>query len=58
MDESCPLPALRERAIAAASRLAGDGLDRDTVRVHKEDLYREILRALEDPVLLQLNPHL
>ena len=58
VDESCSLPELRERAIAAASRLAGDGLDRGTVRVHKEDLYRETLRALNDPVMFQLNPHL
>ena len=50
VNESCPLPALRERAIAAASRLAGDGLDRKTLHTLKKDLYRNVYQMQMEPL--------
>ena len=49
VDEVCPLAQLRETAIAAAGRLAGQGLDRRTLSTLKYDLYRDIAQALTEP---------
>ena len=41
---------LKDSAIAAANKLAGDGLDRKTLATLKYDLYRDVYRALNEPV--------
>ena len=51
VDETCPLAELKDRAIAAASRLAGEGgLDRKTLSALKHDLYRDLYRILMEPL--------
>jgi enoyl-CoA hydratase/carnithine racemase len=49
VDEVCPLAELRDTAITAAVRLAGQGLDRRTLSTLKYDLHREIVQALTEP---------
>ena len=45
--ETCPLAELKDRAIAAASRLAGEGgLDRKPLQLLKEDIYMDTSKAL------------
>ena len=48
--ETCPLAELKDRAIAAASRLAGEeGLDRKTLSALKHDLYKDVVQVLSEP---------
>ena len=49
VDEVSPPDDLREVAIAAAGRLAGQGLDRRTLSTLKYDLYRDIAVAMSEP---------
>ena len=46
------LKELKESAIAAANRLAGDGLDRKTLATLKRDRCRDVYQALNEPVRL------
>ena len=50
VNEVSSLENLKDSAIAAANRLAGDGLDRKTLATMKRDLYRDAYRALNEPV--------
>ena len=50
INEVCSLERLKTSAIAAANRLAGDGLDRKTLAVLKHDLHRDIVQNLKEPV--------
>ena len=50
MNEVCSLEELKESAIAAAKRLAGEGLDRKTLSTIKHDLHRDVYQALMEPV--------
>ena len=52
VDEVSSLEELKDSAIAAANRLAGDGLDRKTLATLKHDVYRDVYRALNEPVRL------
>lgn len=49
VNELSPPEELRSAAIQAAGRLAGRGLDRNTVSTLKYDLYRDIVRAMSEP---------
>lgn len=49
--EVCPLRDLRDRAIAAAGKLAGSkGLDRKTLSTLKHDIYRDVYTALSNSI--------
>ena len=50
VNEVSSLEELKDSAIAAANRLAGDGLDRKTLATIKRDLYRDVYQALNEPV--------
>ena len=50
VNEVSSLKELKDSAVAAANRLAGDGLDRKTLATLKHDLYRDVYRALNEPV--------
>ena len=51
VEETCPISQLQRVALAAAERLAGrDGLDRRTLSVLKQDLYRDAVKALSEPM--------
>ena len=50
INEVCSLERLQTSAIAAANRLAGDGLDRKTLAALKHDLHRDIVQNLKEPV--------
>ena len=50
INEVSSLEELKDSAIAAANRLAGDGLDRKTLATLKHDLHRDVYRALNEPV--------
>ena len=50
VNEVSSLEELKDSAIAAANRLAGDGLDRKTLATLKHDVYRDVYRALNEPV--------
>ena len=50
VQEICPVEQLREKAMAAGLRLAGeDGLDRTSLSTIKKDLYRDTYLALKEP---------
>ena len=51
VNEVCSLEELKETAIAAANRLAGEGLDRLTLSTIKHDLHRDVYKALLEPVM-------
>ena len=52
INEVCSLERLKTSAIAAANRLAGDGLDRKTLAALKHDLHRDVYKCLNEPVRL------
>lgn len=53
VNEICPVEQLKEKAIAAGQRLAGEGgLDRKILSSIKHDLYKDTYRALMDSVQL------
>ena len=49
------LEKLKDSAVAAANRLAGDGLDRKTLATLKCDLHRDVYRALKEPARFYSN---
>ena len=48
--EVSPIEELKDSAIAAANRLAGDGLDRKSLATMKLDIHKAVYRALHEPV--------
>ena len=51
VEEVCPVSKLEERAVAAANKLAGkEGLNRGTLSAIKQDLYRDTLASLNEPM--------
>ena len=57
--ETCPLTELKDRAIAAASRLAGEGgLDRKTLQTLKENIYADTVKALNAGVAFSVSSRL
>ena len=51
VDEICPVEELKEKAVAAGNRLAGEeGLNREILASIKRDLYRDAYKALMEPV--------
>ena len=49
INEVSSLEELKENAIAAANKLAGDGLDRKTLSALKHDLHKGVYQALMEP---------
>lgn len=52
INEVSSLEKLEGSAVAAANRLAGEGLDRKTLAAIKHDLYYDVYRILNEPVRL------
>ena len=50
VNELSSLEELKESALAAAERLAGDGLDRKSLTTMKLDLYKDVYKALNEPL--------
>ena len=50
VNEVSSLEELKDSAVAAANKLAGDGLDRKTLATIKHDVYRDVYQALNEPV--------
>ena len=51
VDEACPVEELKEKAIAAGNRLAGEeGLDWEILTSIKRDIYRDAYKALMKPM--------
>ena len=50
VNEVSTLEKLEESAISAANRLAGEGLDRQTLTAIKHDMYYDVYRLLTEPV--------
>lgn len=50
INEVSTLEKLEKSAISAANRLAGEGLDRQTLTAIKRDMYYDVYRILSEPV--------
>jgi len=50
VNEVSTLEKLEKSAISAANRLAGEGLDRQTLTAIKRDMYYDVYRILSEPV--------